>query len=270
LAADKEIYATQYYYHVDLGREKLATAATTIVFRDNATASLDTLVGVKEGPGKPVVTVTRKQFHDQIADPEVARMARESHPHYELYFRTAIEKARIPDPIEGSGPRFKTQPDGLAVINLIKANPGIEPVTTQVALIEFNGRPGDQNDLNHFSLYQASVNFEYRRAQHQIPSAIQNPYPLEEALTGDIAQEARKFSGQNFAKLTDAVAALTTHATVNDHGSVRVVTREDVSRNLDLLHSGSPQEAEQAKAALRAWLHDSVNYQIAHLQAAGN
>jgi hypothetical protein len=239
-----------------------------MVFRDLSTASLDALLGMKGGTGEPVTTIMRKEFHDRIADPEQARMTRESHPHYELYFTAAIERARIPDTSEGTGPRFKTEPDGLAVINIIKANPGIEPVTTTVALIEFNGRAGDRTDLNHVGLYAASVNLEYRRARNEVPGALQSPYPLDEVLAKDIAQEACKFSGPSFAKFTDAVAALTAYARVNENGTLRAIARGDIGRILEQLRHGSPPEAAQAKAVLRAWLLESVDYQLRHPQAA--
>ena len=87
-------------------------------------------------------------------------------------------------------------------------------------------------------------------------------------LAKDIAQEARKFSGPNLAKLTDTVATLTAHAAVDGSGTSRNVTPEDVGRTLEQLRRGSPPEAAQAKAILRAWLLESVDYQLRHPQAA--
>jgi hypothetical protein len=263
-AADGWINSNQYYYHVDLGRETLATAATTIIFRDK---SVIPPFGVERATA-PAVMIPRKQFHDQIADPELASQVRSGHPHYEIYFSVAIDKAHIPDAAEGAGPRFKAQPDGLAVINLIQANPGIETLTAQIALIEFNGRAGDETDGNHVALYKTSVDFEYRKARNLVPRALKSPYPIDDVLARDIAKEAGKFTGPNFARLTNAVAALAAHASLNDNGAERAVTREDVSRILNQLRT-SP-NSDEAATVLRSWLRESVDYQLRHPQAAAH
>jgi hypothetical protein len=62
---------------------------------------------------------------------------------------------------------------------------------------------------------------------------------------------------------------LAAHATLYENGSARGVTAEDVSQNLEQMRHGSPQEVAQAKAALRAWLRESVEYQLRHLSADG-
>jgi hypothetical protein len=146
---------------------------------------------------------------------------------------------------------------------------GAEPVTDKIDLIEANSNPGNAPDYRHLSLFFTSFNFEIRKARNQVPATLRNPFPSPyDLLAQDIAEEALKFSGPNLEALKKVTAELTVSATKADNGTTRNVTPEDVGRILEQLRHGSPPEAAQAKAALRAWLLESVDYQLRHPQAA--
>jgi hypothetical protein len=98
---------------------------------------------------------------------------------------------------------------------------------------------------------------------------MENPHPSPYAtLAQDIAIEALKFSGPDLEALKKVTAELTANATKADGATTRNVTPEDVGGILEQLRHGSAPEAAQAKAVLRAWLLESVDYQLRHPQAA--
>jgi hypothetical protein len=158
--------------------------------------------------------------------------------------------------------RFETDPKPL-YYSYTGAPSGAESVTDKIDLIEANSNPGNAPDHPRLSLFFNSLNFEIRKARNQVPANLSNPFPSPyELLAQDIADEALKFSGPNLEKLKNVTAGLTSHARVNENGTARGVTAEDVSRNLEQLRSASPQAVAQARAALRAWLRESVEYQL--------
>lgn len=142
-------------------------------------------------------------------------------------------------------------------------------VTDKIDLIEANSNPGNAPDHRHLSLFFTSFNFEIRKTRNQVPATLGNPFPSAyDLLAQDIADEALKFSGPNLGKLTDIVGGLLCRATVRENGAARNVTPQEVAANLEQLRSASPQQAAQAKTTLRAWLQESVEYQLRHPQAA--
>ena len=163
---------------------------------------------------------------------------------------------------------FETGPNPL-YYSYTGARSGAEWVTDKIDLIEANSNPGNAPDHRHLTVFFTSFNFEIRKARNQVPATLSNPFPSAyDLLAQDIADEALKFSGPNLGKLTDIVAGLLSHATVKENGPARNITREEVTGNLEQLRGGSPQGATQAKATLRAWLLESVDYQLRHPQAA--
>jgi hypothetical protein len=164
--------------------------------------------------------------------------------------------------------RFETEPNPL-YYRYTGAPSGAEWVTDKIDLIEANSNPGNAPDHRHLGLFFTSLNFEIRKARNQVPANLSNPFACPyDLLAQDIADEALKFSGPDLEKLKSVVAGLLSHATVNENGAARNVTPQEASRNLEQLRSGSPPEAAQAKAILRAWLRESVDYQLRHPQAA--
>lgn len=146
---------------------------------------------------------------------------------------------------------------------------GAEPVTSKIDVIEANSNPGNAPDNHHLSLFFTSFNFEIRKARNQVPATMSNPFPSPyDLLAQDIAYEALRFSGANLEALKKITAELTASATKADSGTTRNVTPEDVGRILEQLRHGTPPQAVQAKAILRAWLLESVDYQLRHPQAA--
>lgn len=187
--------------------------------------------------------------------------------HWGFLFAKSIENSRA-----GGGAAlvltFETGPNPL-YYRYTGAPSGAQWVTDKIDLIEANSNPGNAPDPRHLTVFFTSFNFEIRKARNQVPATLGNPFPSAyDLLAQDIADEALKFSGPNLGKLTDIVAGLLSHATVKENGVARNVTREEVAANLEQLRSASPQAAKQAKATLRDWLVDSVDYQLRQPQAA--
>jgi len=159
---------------------------------------------------------------------------------------------------------FETGPNPL-YYSYTGAPSGAPWVTDKIDLIEANSNPGNAPDRRHLSVFFTSFNFEIRKARNQVPATLSNPFPSPyDLLAQDIADEALKFSGPNLGKLKDVVGAVLCHATVKENAVARNVTQEEVTGNLEQLRSGSPQAAAQAKGTLRAWLQESVEYQLRH------
>lgn len=185
--------------------------------------------------------------------------------HWGAVFAKSIENSRV-TPGAALVLRFETEPNPL-YYRYTGAPSGAEWVTDKIDLIEANSNPGNAPDHRHISLFFTSLNFEIRKARNQVPATAGNPFPSPyDLLAQDIADEALKFSGPNLEKLKGVVAGLLSHATVNENGAARNVTPEETGRNLEQLRSSSPQTVAQAKAALRAWLQESVEVQLRHPQ----
>lgn len=187
--------------------------------------------------------------------------------HWGFLFAKSIENSRAAG---GAAPvpTFETGPNPL-YYRYTGARSGAEWVTDKIDLIEANSNPGNAPDSRHLTAFFTSFNFEIRKARNQVPATLGNPFPSPyDLLAQDIADEALKFSGPNLGKLQDVVGGLLSHATVKENGNERNVTREEVSANLEQIRSASPQGAAQAKATLRSWLLESVEYQLRQPQAA--
>jgi hypothetical protein len=249
--------ATSADYHIIAGgndpnaRTEFAKAATALV--------------MKAGADK---IFNQPRFGEKIEQEITAeKYAGTDFRHWGFVFAKCIENSR---PAGGTALvlTFETSPNPL-YYSYTGALSGAEGVTDKIDLIEANSNPGNVPDHRHLTVFFTSFNFEIRKARNQVPASLSNPFPSPyDLLAQDIADEALKFSGPDLGKLKTVVAGLLCHATVKENGDARNVTPQEAGANLEQLRSSSPQQAAQAKATLRSWLRESVDYQLLHPQAA--